>query len=494
MSSTYDFDLLVIGGGNGGLASAKRAAKHGAKVALVEASQFGGTGFTTGTIPKKMMYHCASVVNVLKHDAAHLGMDVSFNQISWNDIKTKREAFIKQLQEKEQKELDEAGITVINGRASFVDSHTVEIKGNDGSNSTVTGNKIILSLGSKPILPDGNGIKDHCVTSDDYFFMDKLPKKVVIAVQSEGYIGIEISYVLNALGCETHFAIRGPTSMRYCDTEVNKVVDDGMEQHGVKIYRNSGGVSNVSANGELKTVTLNNGTVIEDVDTVIFTPMRTPSVEGMNLEKAGVAQRGELGYISVDEYHRTSVPHIYAVGDVTTEVHQLTPKIVAAARRVADLLFGGVENAKVTFENTPYAFFSYPTIANAGLTEEEAGDKFGAKNVKVYRSNPDHLYHSMWNMSTSDKPKTFIKMVCAGADEKVVGLHLVGQGAEEALQGFAVAMKMGATKADFDSCMSIEPTLAGEVVTMGEWGSSPQHSGAKVSPLMGSSAAQPILK
>mmetsp|Transcript_49793 Transcript_49793/g.60202 ORF Transcript_49793/g.60202 Transcript_49793/m.60202 type:complete len:227 (+) Transcript_49793:169-849(+) len=221
----------------------------------------------------------------------------------------------------------------------------------------VTGDKILISTGSKAVLPSAKGVRDNCISSDEYFQMEKLPKKVVVVVESEGYIGIEMSYVLHALGCNTHFVVKGPTSMKYCDEEANIFVDKGMEQSGVKYYRSIGGVASITAKDYLKTVSLVNGEVIENVDTVIFTPIHTPNVEGLGLDKAGVNQRGEKGYISVDEYHCTSVSHIFAVGDATTEVHQLTPKTVAAARRVTDRFFGGLKTAKVTFENTPYTFF-----------------------------------------------------------------------------------------------------------------------------------------
>jgi len=483
VGSSYDYEYLVVGAGNGGLASAKRAASYGAKVAIVEAKDFGGTGLNNGTIPKKIMYHCGSVASVINNDAARFGIDAKIEGIRWDTFKKNRNDFIKQLQDTEQKEIKEAGISIIHGKASFVNPHTIAIKSNDTSVTTVTAEKILISTGSKSVLPSSNGVRNNCISSDDYFQMKNLPKKVVIAVESEGYIGIEMSYVLHALGCETHFVIKGPTSMKYCDEEANTIVDKEMERNGVKYHCNSGGIASVTAKDELKTVTLGNGEVIGDVNTVIFTPIRTPNVEGLGLEKAGITQRGDKKYISVNEYHCTSVPHIFAVGDVTTEVHQLTPKTVAAARSVTDILFGGLETSKVTFEDTPYAFFSYPSIANVGLSEKVAIEKYGVDSVKVYRSYPKqgHLYHSL-RSTESDTPKSFIKMVCSGANEKVVGLHIVGSGAEEVLQGFAVAMKMGATKSDFDSCLAIEPTLAGEVVQMGNWGSAPQHTGAKVSP------------
>jgi len=330
------------------------------------------------------------------------------------------------------------------------------------------------------------------LSSDDYFRMKSLPGKVVIGGEGEGYIGIEMSYVLQALGCEVHWALRGPQSMRYCDKEINEILDGEMERFGVKVYRSANGFSSVVANNQKLTVTLGSGQVIEGADIVIYTPVRTPNTKGIHLDKAGVKLYGAKGYIAVDSMQCTSASNIFAVGDVIAENHQVTPKAEAAARRLVDRLFGGVDDAKVTFENTPFAFFSYPTIADVGLTELEAIEAFGKENIKIYRTFPASLYHKLKN--ECDQPKNFIKMVCAGKDEKVVGLHLLGMGVEEVMQGFALAIKMGATKADFDSCIAIEPTFGGEVVKMGDWGLSPQHSGAKVSPLMGAPAASPMLQ
>lgn len=462
--SNYDYDFLVIGGGNGGLAAAKRAAGYGARVGLVEANRFGGTGNNFGTIPKKIMYHIATMCRVAKVDGPKSGIQTGDVKVDWETIVKKRDDYSAHLHEVETKQLKDAQVTIIEGYASFQDEHKVEIVDKTGSKTTVSADKILLSLGSKSVLPEENGISEHCISSDGYFQMKNLPGKVVIGGDSEGYIGIEMSYVLQALGCETHWALRGPVSMRYCDHEVNKILDEEMERFGVKIYRSANGFSSVGANGGKKTVTLGSGQVIEGVDTVIYTPIRKPNVDGANLEKAGVKMTGGEGYIAVDDMQCTSTSNIFAVGDVTTDKHQLTPKTEAAARRLVDRLFGGVDNAKVTFENAPYAFFSYPKIANVGVTELEAIETFGEGNVKVYRSFPPSLYHKL--KDECDQPRSFIKIICAGRDEKVVGLHLLGMGVEESMQGFALAIKMGATKADFDSCIAIEPTFGGEIVKM----------------------------
>ena len=268
------------------------------------------------------------------------------------------------------------------------------------------------------------------------------------------------------------------------------------EKNGITIHRDTGGVAKVQLNADgTKTVTCVKGdTVIENADIVLMAPGRVPNVDGLQLAQAGVAQQQGSSYIQVDEFQNTSVPHIYALGDVAGQV-ELTPMAIAAGRRLSDRLFGNIPQAKASYENVPTVVFSHPPIGTIGLTEPEAVAKYGADHLKIYKSTFVNLFYSMYSsMEPSEKPKTFMKLICAGETEQVVGLHIVGMGADEMLQGFGVAMKMGATKADFDATVAIHPTAAEELVTMGTWGTSPQHTGAKVSPLMGAPAGEPPLK
>ena len=279
------------------------------------------------------------------------------------------------------------------------------------------------------------------------------------------------------------------------DPDVSNFLDACMTRDGITIHRNTDGVAKIENNPttQKKTVTTHSGEVLTGVDVVLMAPGRVPNVEGLALDKAGVAQEPRKGYIQVDEYQNTSVPQVYALGDVAGEI-ELTPMAIAAGRRLADRIFGGIANAKTSYENVPTVVFSHPTIGALGLTEPQAVEKYGRDNLKIYNSKFVNLFYSMYNLEPSEKPKTLMKLICAGVEEQVVGVHIVGEGADEMLQGFGVAMKMGATKADFDATVAIHPTASEELVTMGTWGTSPQASGAKVSPLMGALAPEPTLQ
>lgn len=300
---------------------------------------------------------------------------------------------------------------------------------------------------------------------------------------------------MNALGTETHLVVRKQKALRSFDPEISDFLDATMVQAGMTIHRNTGGLSKieVDASSNTKTVTTVSGEVIENVDCVIMAPGREPRTEGLGLEKVGV-KLDSKGYIVVDDYQNTAVDSIKALGDVCGKV-ELTPMAIAAGRRLADRLFGGeaMSMAKASYENVPTVVFSHPTIGTIGLTEPQAIAKYGEENLKIYKSTFVNLYYSMFNLEPSEKPKTFMKLICAGVQEQVVGLHMVGMAADEILQGFGVAVKMGATKADFDACVAIHPTAGEELVTLGTWGTSPPYSGAAVPPLDGAPAPEPTL-
>lgn len=342
-----------------------------------------------------------------------------------------------------------------------------------------------------PPSADGS-VARHAVDSDGFFELKSLPRKAVVV--GAGYIAVELAGVLQALGSDTSLVVRRGRALRGFDELLSGTLDDEMERHGIHIYRDTKGVNRiVESGGATKTVVLNNGEEIEDVDVVVVAAGRSPMVEWLGLEEVGVELK-KGGYVAVNEYSETNVNGIYAVGDVCGNV-ELTPMAIAAGRRLADRLFGppAFQNAKVSYDNVPTVVFSHPPIGTIGLTEQQAIDKYGSDNVKVYRSKFSNLYYGPWKVDPDEKPKTAMKLVCAGSDELVVGLHVIGMGADEMLQGFGVAMKMGATKADLDSCVAIHPTAAEEFVTMFPWGRGSQVSGAKVSPLNGSEAPEPVL-
>lgn len=507
MTTYYDFDYLVIGGGSGGVSSAKRAAQlYDKRVAIIEGAQWGGTCVNVGCVPKKIMFQAAHAYETVLHDMKAYEISITHHgdnddgngasvkpKFNWAALKEKRDAYIVRLNNIYSNGLQSAGVTVIEGWASFLDSHTIQVTMNDGFTQTVTAEHILIASGGKPMIVPGEGIVEHTITSDGFFELTEQPGKAVVV--GAGYIAVELAGVLNALGTETHLVIRKAKAMRDFDPDLVDFLDNEMVQQGIHIHRNTAGVAQVQLDedGIQKTVTCVNGNVIEGADIVLMAPGRTPNIDGLGLDKAGVALKEGKPYIQVDEYQNTSVPHIYAVGDVAGLV-ELTPMAIAAGRRLADRLFGGMEDAKVSYELVPTVVFSHPTIGTIGLTEPQAIEKYGKDNLKIYRSTFVNLYYSMFShLQPENKPKTLVKMICAGTNELVVGLHIIGMAADEMLQGFAVAMKMGATKADFDSTVAIHPTASEEVVTLGTWGTSEPISGGKVSTLMGAPAPEPQL-
>lgn len=504
--NSYDYDYLVIGGGSGGVSSARRAADlHRVKrVAVVEASAWGGTCVNVGCVPKKILYQTADIYETVAHDAAHYAIVQTTNNsnsnsnneitLDWSALKIKRDQYIQRLNGIYSNGLQSAGITLLEGWASFVDAHTVHVAYTDGrSSTTVTADKICIAVGGKPLLPASIQGLEHCITSDGFFELTTQPKKALVL--GAGYIAVEIAGMLNALGTETHLAVRYDKALRSFDPDISTLLDENLERAGIHMHRNIGGVTCIELLPDgSKRVTALTGEVMEGgIDCVIMAPGREPNISGLALDKAGVTVNAEQ-HIVVDDYQTSvSVPNIFAIGDVCDKGFELTPVAIAAGRRLADRLFGNQPTAKISYENVPTVVFSHPTIGTIGLTEPEATLKYGAENLKVYKSSFVNLYYSMFDMAPADKPKTLVKVICAGVSEQVVGLHIIGRGADEMLQGFGVAMKMGATKADFDACIAIHPTAAEEVVTLAAWGTSPPYSGAVVSPLNGASAAQPTL-
>lgn len=511
-TQSHDFDYLVIGGGSGGVSSAKRAAQlHGKKVAIVEGQKWGGTCVNVGCVPKKIMFQASHIRQVLREDAKMYNFDTNPEtneyKLDWPVFKEKRDKYIVRLNNIYLNGLKKAGITVFEGFASFVDDHTVQIKNSqDGSISNVTADNILICTGGKP-FEDANveGI-EHSITSDGFFELTEQPNKAVVV--GAGYIAVELAGVLHSLGSETHLVVRKHKALRDFDPDISDFLDQQMQKDGLSIHRNTSGLAKIELmENNKKKITTVSGEVIEDLDIVLMAAGRVPmvdqleldltikpNVDGLGLERTDVKQDDRKKHILADEYQNTSVPHIFALGDVCGKV-ELTPMAIAAGRRLADRVFGAVENKeqKTSYELVPTVVFSHPTIGTIGLSEPKAIDKYGQENIKIYKSTFVNLQYSMFEIEPSDKPKTFIKMITAGVDEQVVGLHMIGMAADEIMQGFAVAMKMGATKADFDAAVAIHPTASEEIVTMGTWGTSSQASGAKASPTHGASPPEPKL-
>lgn len=493
----YDYDYVILGGGSGGIASAKRAASHGKKVAIVERARLGGTCVNVGCVPKKIMYMAASIAETLNHDASQYCFSVPKTKVNWPALKKKRDDYIVKLNNIYAGGLDRSGCDTYEGDGTFVDEHTVSIQSSssgdaEGSNitKTITAAKILIAVGGRPSVPPGEGVAEYSITSDGFFELEDIPK--VVAVVGAGYIAVELAGVLNSLGAETHLILRYGKALREFDPDISDALDSEMVRQGIIIHRLTKGVDRITLDAQgKKIVTMVNGDVIYGVETVLMAAGRVPNTEYLNLDQVGVITNSR-GYIEVDSFQNTSNPNIFALGDVCGSV-ELTPMAVAAGRRLADRLFlAGQEDAKVSYEEVPTVVFSHPTIGTIGLTEPRAIAKYGEANIKVYKSKFANLFYGIFD-NDEDKSKTMMKLITAGKEEKVVGVHIFGMGADEMLQGFGVAVKMGATKADFDSCIAIHPTAAEELVTMGTWGTSPLITGAIHSTLMGAPAAEPTL-
>lgn len=500
--TSYQYDLIVIGGGSGGIGCGKRSASHGKKVLCVERDRLGGTCVNVGCVPKKVMWSAAHIADTLKHDMAHYGFDNGGTEakLDYGKLKKARDDYVKRLNGIYANGFVTAGVTGIFGECGFVDNHTVEVTDKDGKKTQYTSEKILIATGGRPVFPSGEGIEEHCISSDGFFSMEDLPKVAVVV--GAGYIAVELAGVLNSLGSEVHLVVRKGKALREFDPLISDGLDAEMIKAGVIIHRHTNGVAKVVLDdSKKKNVTLHSGDIIYGADIVLMAAGREPNTtewvantESLHLETTGVKVSPKK-HVIVDEYQNTNVANIFALGDVCGEV-ELTPMAIAAGRRLADRLFSGRAEdkvAKVSYEFVPTVVFSHPTIATCGITEPKAIELYGKDSIKVYTSKFSNLHYGIFAVEPDQKPKTLMKVICAGLDEKVVGIHVLGMGSDEMMQGFGVAMKMGCTKADLDSSCAIHPTASEELVTMGVWGTSPQESGAKVSPLGGAAPGEPTL-
>jgi len=456
-------DYLVIGGGSGGLASARRASgMYGAKAIAVENKRLGGTCVNVGCVPKKVTWNAANIAETMK-DARAYGFDFKEDTpFDWTTFVHKRDAYVRRLNGIYEKNLKNDKVEYLHGTASFVDPHTVKVTLDDQTEVSVKAKKILVAVGGHPNYPPVEGA-ELGITSDGFFELEKQPKKV--AVVGAGYIAVEMAGMFHALGTETHLFIRHDTFLRTFDPMIQEKVSKEYERQGIHLHKNSS-QSKVEdlGNGKKRLHYKDqNGEATMDIDTVLWAIGRSPELEKLNLGITKVAQNGK-GHIKTDDYQNTNVDHIFALGDVCDRGFELTPVAIAAGRKLSDRLFGGVADAHLDYSNIPSVVFSHPEVGSIGLTEPEAREKFGEENLKIYNSSFTAMYYAM--MEQDDKGPTSYKLICAGKEEKVVGMHILGVGSSEILQGFGVAIKMGATKADFDKCVAIHPTSAEELVTM----------------------------
>ncbi|KAF1991086.1 glutathione reductase [Aulographum hederae CBS 113979] len=457
-------DYLVIGGGSGGLASGRRASgMYGAKTIAIESKRLGGTCVNVGCVPKKVTWNAAAIKETM-HDAKAYGF--SFEETApfdWTGFKHKRDAYVKRLNGIYEKNLNNDKVEYLHGRATFLGKDEVEVKLDDGSKANIKAKKILIATGGHPTLPDIPG-KELSIDSDGFFDIETQPKKV--AIVGAGYIAVEFAGMFNALGTETHLFIRHDTFLRTFDPMIQEKVLEEYVRQGIHIHKNSSQSKiEESSDGQKKLFYKDaDGESSIDVDHVIFAIGRSPEIEDLGLNKLGGIKQNEKGHLVVDKYQNTNIDNIYSLGDVCDRGFELTPVAIAAGRRLSDRIFGGVTDAHLEYENIPSVVFAHPEVGSIGMTEPEAREKFGNDNVKVYKTSFTAMYYAM--MEPADKGPTAYKLVCVGKEERVVGLHIMGQGSSEMLQGFGVAVKMGATKRDFDRCVAIHPTSAEELVTL----------------------------
>ena len=450
--TVFDFDLLVIGGGSGGVRAARMAAQRGAKVALIEAQAMGGTCVNVGCIPKKLYSYAAHFAE--SFEASHgFGWVGPAPSLDWSALKANRAREITRLNGIYLQLLKGAGVQVIEGWATLADAHTVVV-----GEQRCSAKNILIATGGKPSVPDIAG-REHVISSNEIFDIDPFPKRLLVV--GGGYIACEFASIFKGLGARVTQLYRGTQVLRGFDDEVRAFIAAEMLKAGVELRLNADVAAIVKAASGLL-ITLQDGSSIE-ADAVLYATGRVPLVQGLGLDALGIAQKPD-GAIVVNESYQTSVPHIYAVGDVTARL-QLTPVALGEAMVVVDHLLGaaaGKAPRSMSYEFIPTAVFTHPNIGTVGLTEAQARERYGA--VRVFKSEFKALMHTL----SGSSERTFMKLLVDEASDRVVGLHMVGAEAGEIVQGFAVAMKAGATKAVFDSTIGIHPTAAEEFVTMRE--------------------------
>ena len=449
---TFDFDLFVIGGGSGGVRAARMAAQRGARVGLAEVAEMGGTCVNLGCIPKKLYSYAAHFAESFE-ESHGFGWVGEAPVLNWDTLKTNRAKEISRLNAIYGQLLKSAGVEVINGWASLVDAHTVEVGGKQHS-----AKHILIATGGKPSIPEFPG-SAHVVSSNEMFDLSPFPRRLLVV--GGGYIACEFASIFNGLGSDVTQLYRGHQVLRGFDEEVRGFIAGEMVKSGVTLRLNTD-VAAIERTADGLQVQLLDGSHVA-VDTVLYATGRVPLVTGLGLQAAGVAHNA-AGAVLVNDQYQTSVPSIYAIGDVTARV-QLTPVALGEAMVVVDQLFGpphGKPPRAMSYDFIPTAVFTHPNIGTVGYSQAEAIEKFG--KVSVYRSDFKALKHTL----SGSTERTLMKLIVEDATDRVVGLHMVGADAGEIVQGFAVAMKAGATKAVFDSTIGIHPTMAEEFVTMRE--------------------------
>ena len=445
------YDYIAIGGGSGGIASINRAAMYGVKGLLIEGNELGGTCVNVGCVPKKVMWHASQISESLKLYANDYGFNFGDVEFDFSKLVGNRSAYIDRIHGSYERGLNNNKVDLVRGYAKFVNKNTVEVNGEQ-----YTADHILIATGGQPTIPNVEGA-EFGVTSNEVFALKQLPKR--IAVVGAGYIAVELAGVFNGLGVDTHLFVRRDRPLRTFDRDIVDTLVKVINEEGPTLHTNAIPKKVVKNADDSVTLVLEDGRETT-VDLLIWAIGRKPLSENLNLEAAGV-EVDERGFIPTDKYQNTNVEGIYAVGDVTGRL-ALTPVAVAAGRRLSERLFNNKPEEHLDYTNVATVVFSHPAIGSIGYTEEQAIKEFGEENIKVYKSS----FTPMYSAITSHRQPCFMKLVTVGEDEKVVGLHGIGYGVDEMIQGFAVAIKMGATKRDFDNTVAIHPTGSEEFVTM----------------------------
>lgn len=452
MSTHYD--LIAIGAGSGGLSVVERASEYGAKTAVIESGELGGTCVNVGCVPKKIMWYGAGLAHAIQ-DAKDYGFEVTRGGLNWEKLIAKRDNYIGNINDWYQDSfLSERGIDLIRGFARFVDDNTIEVNG-----IRYTADHIVIATGGHPVIPSHIAGAEYGITSDEFFndLDERQPQKVVVV--GGGYIALELAMLMNALDSEVHLLHQGRTMLRKFDGMLRRALRSQLDDDGVFINDNVI-IERVERlnNGKL-TIFYDDGSSISDVDSLIWAVGRRANTANLGLENTHV-ELNEDGTIPVDDKERTNVEHIFAIGDIIGK-SQLTPVAIAAGRRMGDRLYGGKPERKMSYDDIATVMFTHPPIATMGMSEEQAKEAHG-EAVKVYTTDFVPMYHSL----TRHPVRTHMKLVVLGEEEKIIGCHMIGTGVDEMMQGFAVAIRMGATKQDFDDTIAIHPVSAEELVTM----------------------------
>lgn len=447
--SSQHFDFLVVGGGSGGMAAARRAVKYGARVALIEGGKIGGTCVNRGCVPKKMFWNAAHIAEAL-HDAESYGFSPVSPEFDFAKFKAGRDASILRLNGIYERNLELDGVKWIRGWARLLGERRVAV-----GNEVYSAEHLLLAPGGRPKVPEIKG-SALGITSDEFFELEEQPRSV--AIVGGGYIAVELTGLLRTLGSEVTLVLRGERPLRTFEALVADALLEELREQGVRIVTGFSPVR-LEKSSQGLSLTGDDGRAVSGFESLIWAVGRRPNIADLDLPAQGV-ELNARGYIQADKWEQTTAERVYALGDVTGKI-ELTPVAIAAGRKLSDRVFGGIKDAHLNYENVPTVVFSHPPIGAVGLSEEAARERYGDA-VKSYSTRFVDTYYSL----ARRKVRTVMKVVCVGLEEKVVGIHALGRSADELIQGFAVALQMGATKADLDRTVAIHPTASEELVTL----------------------------